>query len=203
MFRKILLLIGLSPFVAQLSGAAVGMATPVQPQNAPTAEYYDSSPVGIGCYKTEAIRQLVTPLMEEQAAAWSADPRVRELVTLSRAVDNLVFDGMRLVRIRGVLVDNGPIDDFTVYRTVFYFNVTPAEARAWLLASRLMQMSHFKDNGAALMVMEQDLSDTAVDLALRLKTYFGDNAVFILMPHFAEEWGWAPIGKGQSAFVGR
>lgn len=157
--------------------------------NVPTREYYYPTRGPGACYKTEAIRQMATPWMNAQASSWSADPRVQEIVVMARGVDILVFDGLRLVRTRGVLEDRGPIDDLAVQRISIYFNVNMSEARAWLIASRLMQIGHYGEHFAFEAQLEQELTNAAGDIALRVETYFGDAGVAALMPRFAVAWG--------------
>ncbi len=177
-------------FIAPLSG-----------QTVVASSYYRACQSGIGCYKMEAIRQMITPQMRRDAIAWSNDPRLRELVAMAGALDALMFDGVRLVKERGLLVDTDAIDEFAVCRTVFFFKVNPQQARAWLLASRLIQMEKTRDEVNALALMEVEMSDTAADLALRLRTYFGDKNAMALMPHFA--WQWANFPRTAALADGR
>jgi len=158
--------------------------------NVPTREYYYPTRTPGACFKAEAIRLMETPWMNAQAAAWSADPRVQEIVVAARGVEVLVYDGFRLVRTHGVLDDLGPIDDLAAQRVSFYFGVTMSEARAWLVASRLLQIGRYGSNGALEEQLEQELANAAGDIALRVKTYFGDAGVVKLMPRFAATWGY-------------
>lgn len=179
MFRKLLIVAMLTPFLPQLWG-----------QEVPCQQYYIPYESGIARYKIEAVRALASPEMRAEASRWSIDPRVQELIVSAKALDSLVYDGFRLVRTRGVLTTLEAIDQSAVYRTVMYFNVAPHEAYAWLLASRLMQMSQFKNDGVALATIERELMDTALDIQMRLKTYFNTNDVVRLMPRFFEGEGY-------------
>ncbi len=155
----------------------------------PAAQYYRVYPTGLSIYKVEAARALITPAMAAEARPYSRDPRVQELICLARALDALAYDGFRLVRMRGALLTDGAIDDSAIGRTVYYFNVNNSEARSWLYASRLLQLSKFKDDGVALLALELELCETASDLFLRLRTYFGDEGALYFMPHFARLQG--------------
>jgi len=185
MMHRLFMVLLFAPFAGSLWAVEMPVpASTVVAGGTPSSGYYRVYPSGLSVYKIEAMRALVSPAMRDEAAHYSLDLRVQELICLARALDALTYDGFRLVRIRGALVCDGQIDASAVERTTYYFNVTPAEAYAWLLASRLMQMSHFKDDGVALMAVEGELYDTASDLAARLRTYFGDAGVAYFMPRF-------------------
>jgi len=147
------------------------------------AEYFRPLEGGYSRYKLEAIRQLITPDMRIQAAILTKEPRLQEVVEMSMALDRFVFDGMRLVRTRGILLSEGAIDEISIGRTMSYYGVDRDEAHAWLLASRALAMTGFVP-GRSLSVMEVDMSATAADLRLRLETYFPRQIVNELMPHF-------------------
>ena len=159
------------------------------------APYFVQMPSGFSIYKIEAMHQLVTPVTAKEAQAWSRDERVQELIGLAEGVDRLLYDGFRLVRFRGALVTNDAIDAYAIDRAVYYFNVTSSEAKAWLLASRLMQMSKFKDDGAALVAIEQELLNTAGDIYYRLQTYVGQKAALSYMPRMAYGWGFGQVER--------
>jgi hypothetical protein len=149
------------------------------------AEYYRPLSGGYSRYKLEAVRQLVTPLMRIHAEILTTDPDLQEQAEMALALDRFVFDGLRLVRERGMLVTSGPIDDSAYGRAMIYFGVSLEEAQAWLLASRALQMTGFVP-GVSLPVLETDMLGTAGDLRMRLETYFSPEIVRALMPRF----GW-------------
>lgn len=147
------------------------------------AEYYRPFEGGYARYKLEAVRQLVTPQMHATAEALSTDRNVQEVVEMALALDGFVYDGMRLVRTRGLLVTTGEVSEDAIGRTVIYYGVTREEAKAWLLASRAMQVTGYK-TGESLPVLEFDMVATADDLQRRLETYFPEEVVWKLMPNF-------------------
>lgn len=155
-------------------------------------QYFHTFGSGASEFKIAALQELVSQDTVAQAAAWSSDARVQELAGLSQAIDILLYDGLRLVRYRGALITEGAIDERAIERAVYFFNVTPQEAKAWLLASRLMQMANFKDDGAALAALEHDLIATAGDLYLRLATYVGPHRALSCMPRLAHLWTYQP-----------
>jgi hypothetical protein len=148
------------------------------------AEYYRPLSGGYSRYKLEAVRQLVTPMMRIEAEILTTDPNLQEQAEMALALDRFVFDGLRLVRERGMLVTSGPIDDSAYGRAMIYFGVNLEEAQAWLMASRALQMSGFVP-GVSLPVLETDMLGTAGDLRMRLETYFPPEVVHSLMPRFA------------------
>lgn len=154
----------------------------------PQAQYFRPMSAGLSDFKIAAMQELMTPDMMAGVSYMSTDPRIQEMVGLSRALDVLLYDGLRLVRYRGALVTNGAVDQNAVDRAVYYFNVNATEAKAWLVASRLMQVIDFKDDGAALTALEYDLMQTASDLYLRLRTYIGNDAALRCMPRIAAHW---------------
>jgi hypothetical protein len=151
-----------------------------------SALYYRPFSSGQARYKLEAIRLTATPAMEQRAVSYSYDPRVQELIIMAQALDSFIFDGLRLVRQRGVLQTPGPIDQAAIDRATVFFNITPTEARAWLLASRAMQLSGYEEEGIALILAERDMIATAQDLLQRLQTYFSAETAIAFMPRL----GW-------------
>lgn len=178
--------------IALVVALALGLSIPAA--QAAENEYYKPYPSGVARYKVAAMDALVTPAMRAEAALWHSDRRVQELIVLAQANDALLYDGFRLVRFRGCLVTNDALDAYAVGRAVMYFNVTEQEAKAWLAASRLMQFSKYKDDGAALVAIEQELLDTAGDFYLRLQTYLGQRVALSFMPRIATmSWHMGPI----------
>lgn len=159
-------------------------------QQVPQAQYFRPFASGASEYKIAALKTLASPHVSLNAAQWTSDERVQELAALAQANDILLYDGLRLVRYRGALVTEGPIDEKAVARAVLSFNVEPQEAQAWLLASRLLQMTGYKDDGAALSALENDLIATGADLYLRLATYVGPQKALSCMPRLARLWGY-------------
>jgi hypothetical protein len=147
------------------------------------AEYYRPFRGGYARYKLEAIRQLVTPQMKVTAEVMSADKEVQDEIEIALALEPFVYNGLRLVRMRGMLYTTGDLTEETVGRTMMYYGVTHDEALAWLLASRSMQLTGFK-TGDSLPVLESDIVATAEDLQWHLETYFSKEVIAELMPHF-------------------
>jgi hypothetical protein len=156
-------------------------------------EYYYAMPSGMSRYKLEAARQLVGPQIRANAAVYTSDERISELIATAYGLDSLLYDGVRLVRFRGALVTNDALDDYAIARAVHFFNVTPREAKAWLLASRLLQFQDFKDEGVGVTMLEQEICESANDIYWRLATYFGEEKAIAFLPHFRSRYANTPM----------
>jgi len=152
--------------------------------SASTSLYYRPLPSGYARYKFEGIRMLVNPQMNAVAARFTADERVAELITTALALDSFIYDGLRLVRLRGLLMHEGAIDEDAVGRAILYFNVNRQEALAWLVTSRLLALTGFQE-GVSVEILESEMIATAEDLHWRLQTYFSTEEVNAFMPHLA------------------
>jgi|GEM_PF-2087497 hypothetical protein len=146
---------------------------------------------GVELYKMEAMKLLVTPTIKESAKRMTDDLVWRERIEMAMSTDSLFYDGLRLVRSRGVITGDNSLDDLTVYRAVKAFSVTPKEAKAWLVASRLMQMGEFKDDGVALTGVEESVLHTSSELFCQLRAKFGFESACRIMPRLSVTLGYA------------